>query len=980
MSISVGQAIGYLDLDTSGFQRGFKSALQDLRAFNDDSATATTKIGALGSAFQSVGSSMTKNLTVPIAGAGAAVVGVAAKFESAMSEVQAISGASGDDLQRLTDKAQEMGATTKFSASESAAALKYMAMAGWDTEAMLNGINGVMQLAAASGEDLASTSDIVTDAMTAFGLSADQSTRFADVLAQTANRSNTSVALMGETFKYVAPVAGALGYSIEDASIAIGLMANSGIKGSQAGTSLKNVLTNLAKPTDQVQMYMDRLNISMTDQAGNVKPLNQLLNEMRASFAGLTEAEKAEYAAGIAGKEGMSGLLAIVNASQSDFDKLTEAINNSSGAAQNVADVMMDNLGGQLTILKSTLEGIAISFGNILLPAVKKVADALQNFLNWLNGLTDGQKELVVTIATVVAAIGPVLLIVGKLITSVTSIIKVVNLLKPAFAALNAIMAANPVMMVVMAIGALVAALVALYNKNEEFRAFVDTAWAQIKEVISGVVNAIVNFFTVTIPGAIDAVIAWFQTLVDNIANFFTVVIPEKINELVQWFTELPERIGYAIGFAIGTLANWVVELAQKAAEVGPKVIDAIVNFFSQLPGKIWDFLVQSMTNFANWIVQTREKALTVGAQIIDTVVNFFTQLPGRIWNALLEAIAKVQQWGSDLIAWAQEAIPNVISTITGFFEELPGKMLEIGKNLLLGLAEGISSAVGAVVDKVKSVAGSILNGFKDAFNIHSPSRETKEMGNMLMYGLAGGVSDAASVAMTAVMEMANMLTSKLEALVTQITQLMNFAGSAIQPFGIGDEEDQQNISVYAQQVSDLTLREQEQTVTVTLLNQAYQALVDLCEKLVEMYKALMESSNDVIKALDEQVSAYDKVTASIERQIAALQKLQSLQAAVSAASTISAGESALKSSGGSGYHFDYSKSSSGWTEAEMREGFIPAKNNNSVAQKAAVAAGVAASAVAGATFVFNSPKAIVPTTAAKLLKQTAQQISMSIK
>ena len=959
MSISVGQAIGYLDLDTSGFQRGFKSALQDLRAFNDNSATATTKVGALGSAFQSVGSSMTKNLTVPIAGAGAAVVGVAAKFESAMSEVAAISGASGDELQALTEKAQEMGATTKFSASESAAALKYMAMAGWDTEAMLNGINGVMQLAAASGEDLASTSDIVTDAMTAFGLSADQSTRFADVLAQTANRSNTSVALMGETFKYVAPVAGALGYSIEDASVAIGLMANSGIKGSQAGTSLKNVLTNLAKPTDQVQAYMDKLNISLTDSAGNVKPLNQLLNEMRDGFNGLTEAEKAEYAAGIAGKEGMSGLLAIVNSSQADFDNLTKAINNSSGAAQNVADVMMDNLGGQLTILKSTLEGIAISFGNILLPAVKKVVDSLQDFLNWLNGLTDGQKQLVVTIATVVAAIGPVLLIIGKLITSVTNIIKVVNLLKPAFAALNAVMAANPIAIVVLAIAGLVAALVTLYNKNETFRDFVNTAWAQIKEVISGVVNALVNFFTVTIPGAIDSVIAWFQTLVDNISNFFTVVIPEKINELVQWFTELPERIGYAIGFAIGTLANWVVGLAEKAAEVGPKVIDAIVNFFSQLPDKIWNFLVQTITNFANWITQTKEKALTVGSQIIDTVVNFFTQLPGKIWGALLQAIAQVQQWGLDLISWAQTTIPNVISTIMSFFEELPGKMLEIGKNLLLGLANGISSAVGAVVDRVKSVAGSILSGFKDAFGIHSPSKETAKMGNMLMQGLARGVSDTSNVAMSAVMEMANMLIAKLESLVTQVTQLMTFTGNTIQPFGIGDAEDQQNMTTYAQQVTNLTLKEQEQTTAVTVLNQTYTALITLCTQLIELYRGLVEQTTLVVAALDSQKAAYDRVTASIEQQISALQRLQSLTSATSAAVSTASGGSGLSS--GRGYSFNHSKNpSGGWTKEEMEQGFISPKSSN--------------------TFVFNSPKAVVPTVAAKLLKQTAQQISMSIK
>lgn len=924
MSINVGQAIGYLDLDTSGFQRGFKSALQDLRAFNDNSATATTKLGALGSAFQSAGSAMTKNLTVPIAGAGVAVAGVAAKFESAMSEVAAISGASGNELQALTDKAQEMGATTKFSASESAEALKYMAMAGWDTEAMLNGINGVMQLAAASGEDLASTSDIVTDAMTAFGLSADQSTRFADVLAQTANRSNTSVALMGETFKYVAPVAGALGYSIEDTSVAIGLMANSGIKGSQAGTSLKNVLTNLAKPTDQVQSYMNKLNISLTDSAGNVKPLNQLLNEMRDGFNGLTEAEKAEYAAGIAGKEGMSGLLAIVNSSQTDFDNLTEAINNSGGAAQNVADVMMDNLGGQLTILKSTLEGIAISFGNILLPTVKKVVESLQGFLTWLNELTDGQKQLVVTIAMVVAAIGPVLLIIGKLITAVTNVIKVVNLLTPAFAALNAVMAANPVGIIIVAIAGLVAALVTLYNKNETFRNFVNTAWAQIKEVISGVVNALVTFFTATIPGAIDAVVAWFQTLADNISNFFTVVIPEKINALVQWFTGLPERIGYAIGFAIGTLAKWVVSLAEKAAEVGPQVIDAIVNFFSQLPGKIWDFLVQTATNFANWVVQAKETALTVGPQIIDTVVNFFFQLPERIWNALLNAIAKIKQWGSDIISWARTAIPNVIHTIISFFEELPGKMLEIGKNLLRGLADGISSAVGAVVNKVKSVAGSILNGFKDAFDIHSPSKATAKMGNMLMQGLAGGVSDSSNVVMSAVMKMADTLLTKLESLVAQVTQLMNFAGNTIQPFGIGDAEDQQNFA-------------------------------SLCDRLIDLYRTLIEQSTSVIAVMDSQKAAYDRVTESIKQQVTALQALQAIQTAVSVAKTLSVSNNALSLSSNS----NTAKSSGSKFPAQDSAGRTSQQSGN--------------------TYVFNSPVAVTPTVAAKKLKQTSQQISMGI-
>ena len=775
MSISVGQAIGYLDLDTSGFKRGFKSALQDLRVFQDNSASVSSKAKALGSVFTNVGSVMTRHVTTPIVGVGTAAVATAAKFESAMSEVAAISGASGKDLEALTEKAKQMGATTKFSASDSAAALKYMAMAGWDTKDMLDGVDGVMQLAAASGEDLAQTSDIVTDAMTAFGMSADQANRFADVLAQTANRSNTSVALMGETFKYVAPVAGALGYNIEDTSVAIGLMANSGIKGSQAGTSLKNMLTNLAKPTDQVQSYMDKLNISLTDSAGNVKPLNQLLDEMRGGFSGLTDAQKAEYAAGIAGKEGMSGLLAIVNSSQTDFDNLTESINNSNGAAKDVADVMLDNLGGQLTILKSTLEGIAIAFGDILLPTIKNVVSGLQSFLNWITNLTDGQKQLVVTIAAIVAAIGPVLLIVGKLITSVLQIAKVVTSvvgiaakIGPAVAGVvkAVVSALGPVGMIITIIGAVIAALVALYNKNETFRNFVNNVWAQIKEVISGVVDALVNFFTVTIPGAIDAVASWFQSLVDSVVNFFTVSIPNAINAgltwiqnfassvanfftvtipaaisaLIQWFVQLPERIGYAIGYAVGTVARWVVDMASTVAEVGPKVIDAVVNFFKSLPGKIWNFLVKAIAKVGQWVAQTKAKAQTVGSQVINTVVNFFKSLPGKIWAALSSALGKVKDWGSSVISWAKTTIPKVVGKIVNGFKSLPGKMVNVGKQLLAGLRDGILNALSGLLGKIKSVGKSILKGFKDAFGIKSPSRKTMEMGKMLMAGLAKGL------------------------------------------------------------------------------------------------------------------------------------------------------------------------------------------------------------------------------------------------
>lgn len=312
------------------------------------------------------------------AGAGIAdTVQTYADFEAAMSEVKAISGATSEEFAQLTEKANQMGAVTKFTASESAEAFKYMAQAGWDAKEMMDGIEGLMSLAAASGEDLGTTSDIVTDALTAFGMAAKDSGRFADVMAMAANATNTDVAKMGDTFKYVAPVAGALGYSIEDTAVAIGLMANNGIKASQAGTSLRSLLTNLTHPVGQAEDAINDLGISITNADGSVKPLSQTLQELRSKFGALSEAERAQYAAMLAGQEGMSGLLAIVNASDQDFADLTEQINNSSGAAEEMADIMMDNLAGKFELFTGALDSMKMSLGERFKPY-------LMDALEWL--------------------------------------------------------------------------------------------------------------------------------------------------------------------------------------------------------------------------------------------------------------------------------------------------------------------------------------------------------------------------------------------------------------------------------------------------------------------------------------------------------------------------------------------------------------------------------------------------------------------
>ncbi|WP_417185573.1 phage tail tape measure protein [Akkermansia sp.] len=300
-------------------------------------------------------------------------------FEESMSNVKAISGATAEEFDKLTAKAKEEGATTKFTAKDSADAFGYMAMAGWKTEDMLQGIDGIMSLAAASNEDLATTSDIVTDALTAFGLKASDSGHFADVLAQASANANTNVGMMGESFKYVAPVAGALKYSVEDVSLALGLMANASVKGSMAGTSLKTSLANMAAPTDKMEAAMDKYGISLTKRNGEMKTMHEVLDNLRSSLGGLSETEQTAAASTIFGKEAMAGMLAIINASEDDYNKLTAAVNNADGASQQMADTMLDNMNGSFTLLRSAVDGAKIALGERLSPYLREFATWITN-------------------------------------------------------------------------------------------------------------------------------------------------------------------------------------------------------------------------------------------------------------------------------------------------------------------------------------------------------------------------------------------------------------------------------------------------------------------------------------------------------------------------------------------------------------------------------------------------------------------------
>lgn len=470
---------------------------------------------ALGSLAKYAGGALTGAITA-LSGYS---IKVGADFEAAMSKVQAISGASGTSLDALTAKAKEMGATTQFSASEAAQAMQYMAMAGWKDTDMLNGIKGIMDLAAASGEDLASVSDIVTDALTAFGMSAQDSGRFADVLAAASSNANTNVGLMGYTFKYVAPLAGSLKYSVEDVALAIGLMANAGIKGEQAGTALRSTFTRLIKPPKEAADAMSKLGISVKNADGSVKPLNATLLDLRKAFKGLSDSEKAEYASMMAGQEAMSGFLALVNASDGDFDKLSKAIRESEGEAGRQAKTMNANLKGQLKQFQSVTESIGISiYDKLKKPLTKAFADVNGSLGDLNKSITNGELAgsfdrlgesvgvlvkaladgLIVALPvaiglftwlvdngdTVIAMLGGIgagfaAFKVAAMLQAVTTALEGVSV---ATAICNAVMAVNPLFWIAAAIAAVVAGLILLWQNWDKVTAVLGTAWEKFKQ------------------------------------------------------------------------------------------------------------------------------------------------------------------------------------------------------------------------------------------------------------------------------------------------------------------------------------------------------------------------------------------------------------------------------------------------------------------------------------------------------------------
>ena len=753
-----------------GLQREIVETEQKLKSLEEQakqSGTALQNIAAKGEKLKTVGDNIsnvgTKLLpvTAGVVGLGTAAVKTAADFDSAMSKVAAVSGATGKDLDALRDKAREMGSKTKFSASEAAEAMNYMAMAGWKTEDMLSGIEGVMNLAAASGEDLATTSDIVTDALTAFGLSAKDSGHFADILAAASSNANTNVSMMGETFKYCAPIAGALGFSAEDTAEAIGLMANAGIKGSQAGTALRTIMNNLSGDVKICGSSIGEVTVATTNADGSMRDLSDILADCRTAFAGLTESEKAQAAESLVGKNAMSGFLALMNAGEGDINKLSSAIDNCDGCAAGMAETMNDNLAGQLTILKSQLQELAISFGELLMPAIRTIVGWIQKFVDWLNSMDEGTRKVIVTIALVAAAIGPVLIIVGKVISAVGTIMTlvpklmgIINAAKGVFAAFNAVCAANPYVLIIAAIVALVAAFIYLWNNCEEFRQFWIDLWEGIKEIAIAVWEALKAFFKAaweaiktTAVTVWNAIKDFFTGLWEGIKNIFTTVV----NAISTFLTNAWNAIKNTVTTVFNAIKTFFTTIWNGIKSVITTVVTAISTFLSTA----WNGIKTAITTVLNAI---KSVVTTVWNGIKTTITNIVNGIKNAVttaWNNIKSAVSNAANAIKNAVSNAFNAMLNGIKNVCGniygavksgfdkainFVKNLASEAFQWGADFIGGIVNGIKSMIGKVGDAVSSVADKIRSFLHFSVPDEGPLTDYEKWMPDFIGGLAKGI------------------------------------------------------------------------------------------------------------------------------------------------------------------------------------------------------------------------------------------------
>lgn len=774
--------------------------LKNLETQANQSATAVQKIAATGEKLKTAGDNISSAgqkllpVTAGVTALGTASVTTAANFESSMSQVQAtmgitkdamstVNGQSVNTMDTLSKLAKKMGAETAFSASECAEALNYLALAGYDTQQMCDTLPTVLNLAAAGDIALADASDMVTDAMSALGMGVDEAETMVDQMAKTASTTNTSVAQLGEGILTIGATAKSIKGGTAELNTALGILANNGIKGAEGGTHLRNIILSLQNPTDKAAAQMEALGLSVYDSEGNMRSMNDILGDLNKSMDGMTSAEKSNIIGTIFNKTDLSSVNALLANTGSTWDDLQQKITASGGAAQQMADTQLDNLQGQITILKSALEGLAISFGELLMPAIKQIVGWVQKFVDWLNGLSEGTKKTVVTIALLAAALGPVLIVIGKVISAVGTIMTVVpkiagviNTVKGAFAALNATMLANPIVLIIAAIAALVAAFIYLWNNCDGFRQFWIDLWENVKQVAITVWNAIKEFFSQVweaIKTIFSTVFEVIKTLVTTYFNLYKTIIETVFNVIKTVITTIWE----AIKGVFTTVFNVIKTLVTTYFNIYKTIIQTVLTVIQTVITTVWNTIKTVITTVLNAIktifstvwnaIKTIISAVVSGIKglitgnftavknSITTIMNTIKSTISTIWNTIKSTISTVlgaikgavTSVFNGIVNAVKGAMGNVLNAVKTGFSNVKGHITGLasqaftwGKDLIMGIVNGIRSCIGAVGDAVSSVANKIRSFLHFSVPDEGPLTDYESWMPDFMGGLAKGI------------------------------------------------------------------------------------------------------------------------------------------------------------------------------------------------------------------------------------------------
>ena len=625
----------------------------------------------------------------------------------------------------------------------------------------------MLNLAAASGMDLAQASDLVTDYLTAFGLEADQAGRMADVLSYAQANSNTTTEMLGEAFKNCAVNAHNAGMTLEETTAILSKFADAGLKGSEGGTALNAIIRDMTQKMKNGAIQIGNTKVQVQDANGNFREMTDIIRDVDKATEGMGDAQKTAALMTTFTADSIKGMGILCNTGADSIDNFTKKLENSNGTAKKMSDMMNSDLTGALKQLSSAWEAVQLDIGNTTGPLsliVGMLTKLLQAFLK----LPGPIKQVIVSLALLLAAVGPILLIIGKGIQVFLKMKEAITIIKTAFGTLRTtflifksliidtlvplitetvipalqglwgILMANPIVLVIAAIAALVAGFIWAWNNIDGFKEFWINLWDTIKEVASN---------------------AW-----DGLKNFFTQTIPQLVSDIGNWFSNLPATIWYWLCFVVSYAVLWAAQMAQKAYEAGTKFVQNVITFIQQLPGKIWTWLTTTISRVGNWVVQMASKAQQAGSRFLTNVSTFIQQLPGRVWSFLLITIAKVIAFAIRFAQKGTQAAQTFKNNILNGIRSLPGQMVSIGSNIIHGIISGILGAAGSLFNTMRNIASNALNAAKSALGIHSPSTVFRDMvGKMIPAGVTVGIEANAGKTIKAIKDYAEDLVTTID-------------------------------------------------------------------------------------------------------------------------------------------------------------------------------------------------------------------------